>query len=175
MPKHDSVEIATPEPMREPLQTSTTAPHANVPVDPTKIRIPLAVKTNHGRLSPRTKNIQKPSLETTCLSSTAPKRAPIKRTPSIRLGEGIGGKATVVFEETALPTPETITTQPRVAAKKRKPSAKTGRTKRVRRDDPGKENIPPVNFGVRRTTRAEPRSADLEEIALGLVALRDGR
>src|SRR5271170_1547263 len=133
------------------------------------LRIPLSVKTNHAPLSPKTKNIQKPSLETTCLSSCAPKRAPLKRTPSIRLGEGIGGKATVVFEETDTPAP--LTTETGVG-KRRKPMGKTTRGKRVRRDDPGKENIPPPT-----TTRGarEPRSADLEEIALGLVALRDGR
>lgn len=133
------------------------------------LRIPLAVKANHAPLSPKTKNIQKPSLETTCLSSCAPKRAPLKRTPSIRLGEGIGGKATVVFEETETPA---LTTETGVG-KKRKPMGKTTKVKRVRREDPGKENIPPPMS----TTRGgrEPRSADLEEIALGLVALRDGR
>jgi hypothetical protein len=131
------------------------------------LRIPLAVKTNHAPLSPKTKNIQKPSLETTCLSSCAPKRAPLKRTPSIRLGEGIGGKATVVFEET-----ETCVTKENTAvSKKRKPVGKSTKVKRMRRDDPGKENIPPP---VVRAGR-EPRSADLEEIALGLVALQGGR
>jgi hypothetical protein len=123
-----------------------------------------------------TKNIQKPSLETTCMSSCAPKRAPLKRTPSIRLGEGIGGRATVVFEETEEeePTSNPIP-QPAAQSKKRKPmNGKTIRVKKVRREDPGKENIPPVSMPVRRSTR-EPRSADLEEIALGLVALRGGR
>jgi hypothetical protein len=137
------------------------------------LRVPLAVKTNHAPLSPKTKNIQKPSLETTCLSSCAPKRAPLKRTPSIRLGEGVGGKATVVFEETEEPAPK-ITVAAPVSTRKRKSSAKSVRTKRVRREDPGKENIPPIIMSGRRGAR-EPMSADLEEIALGLVALRDGR
>jgi hypothetical protein len=136
------------------------------------LRIPLAVKTNYAPLSPKTKNIQKPSLETTCLSSCAPKRAPLKRTPSIRLGEGIGGKATVVFEETETPV-ATLPTETALG-KKRKPMGKTTKVKRVRRDDPGKENIPPPSTMARGGGR-EPRSADLEEIALGLVALRDGR
>ena len=107
------------------------------------------------------------------MSSCAPRRAPLKRTPSIRLGEGIGGRATVVFEETEEPASKTVITQSTLPAK-RKPSGKSSRPKKIRREDPGKENIPPVNMPVRRSTR-EPRSADLEEIALGLVALRDGR
>jgi hypothetical protein len=175
MPKQDNVS-ATPEPTKSIPQISIqAAPNLNIPVDST-VRVPLAVKTNQLPLSPRTNNIQKPSLETTCLSSSAPKRAIIKRTPSIRLSEGIGGKATVVFEETDLPSENSEPPSTKIVNKKRKPSTKTGRTKRVRRDDPGKENIPPVhvNLGVRRSTR-EPRSADLEEIALGLVALRGGR
>jgi hypothetical protein len=91
----------------------------------------------------------------------------IQRTPSIRLTEGAGGKATVVFEETE-------TALPVDGPKKRKPLGKPVRTKRLRRDDPGKENIPPLQM-TRTTKGKEPRSADLEEIALGLVALRDGR
>ena len=99
----------------------------------------------------------------------------MKRTPSIRLGEGIGGKATVLFEETTV-LPENI---PAEAPKRRKPSAKNGRTKKIRDEYPGKENIPPqwmpeVNV-TREAMGSEPRSADLEEIALGLVALRDAR
>ena len=146
--------------------------HPNIPaVVNSAIRIPLSVKTNHAPLSPKTKNIQKPSLETTCLSSCAPKRAHLKRTPSIRLGEGIGGKATVVFEESDVPSQEQVS----VSTKKRsKPNPKPAKVKRVRREDPGKENIPPPQMTLRRSSR-EPRSADLEEIALGLVALRDGR
>src|SRR5271170_6263109 len=99
------------------------------------LRIPLSVKTNHAPLSPKTENIQKPSLETTCLSSCAPKRAPLKRTPSIRLGEMIGGKATVVFEETEVPPDTNVNT----STKKRKPvSGKPVKVKKVRRDvDPG--------------------------------------
>lgn len=125
-------------------------------------------------MSPVTKNIQKPSLETTCMSSCAPKRAPLKRNPSIRLGEGIGGRATVVFEETEEPASLPVQ-EPAAQPKKRKIlGSKTTRVKKTRREDPGKENIPPVNMPVRRSAR-EPRSADLEEIALGLVALRDGR
>ena len=47
------------------------------------------------------------------------------------------------------------------------------KVKRVRRDDdPGKENIPPVSMG---NPGREPRSADLEEIALGLIALGDAQ
>jgi hypothetical protein len=62
-----------------------------------------------------------------------------------------------------------------VSTKKRsKPNPKLSKVKRVRREDPGKENIPPPQMTLRRSSR-EPRSADLEEIALGLVALRDGR
>jgi hypothetical protein len=175
MPKHSHANSNTPEPGKQVPQISIIpALHPNIPVESNVTRVPLAVKRNHAPLSPRTKNIQKPSLETTCLSSSAPKRAPLKRTPSIRLGEGIGGKATVVFEETVVPPAKPVMIGARVTTKKRKPAAKSGRTKRVRRDDPGKENIPPVNLGVRRSTR-EPRSADLEEIAMGLVALRDGR
>ena len=69
---------------------------------------------------------------------------------------------------------------PAETAKRRKPSGKSGRTtKKVRDDHPGKENIPPewmseVN-ARREPAGMEPRSADLEEIALGLVALRDAR
>jgi len=85
------------------------------------------------------------------------------------LGEGIGGKATVVFEETETPA---LTMETGVG-KKRKPMGKTTKVKRVRREDPGKENIPPPMSTTRGGT--EPRSADLEEIALGLVALRDAR
>lgn len=146
--------------------------HPNIPaVENPAIRLPFAVKTNHVPLSPKTKNIRKPSLETTCLSSCAPKRAPLKRNPSIRLGEGIGGKATVVFEETEVSSQEQVD----LSTKKRsKPTSKPSKVKRVRRDDPGKENIPPAQVTLRRSSR-EPRSADLEEIALGLVALRDGR
>jgi len=119
-----------------------------------------------------TKNIQKPSLETTCLSSSAPKRAPLGRTPSIRLGEGIGGKATVVFEETEVHAPPAETLRPQVK-KRRVVVGKGTKVKRVRRDDdPGKENIPPVSMG---NPGREPRSADLEEIALGLIALGDAQ
>jgi hypothetical protein len=71
-----------------------------------------------------------------------------------------------VFEETEPPVTN-------VVSKKRKPTGKPSKGKRVRQDDPGKENIPPISM-LRRSSR-EPRSADLEEIALGLVALRDGR
>jgi len=152
--------------------------HPNIPHPQSSnsaLRIPLSVKTNHAPLSPKSKNIQKPSLETTCLSSCAPKRAPIKRTPSIRLGEGVGGKATVVFEETEVHPKSTVLGVENTAVKRGKPSNKPRKAKRVQRDDPGKENIPPlVPLEPRRYTR-EPRSADLEEIALGLVALRDGR
>ena len=144
-----------------------TIQHSNIPAEVnSELRVPFAVKTNVAQLSPKTNNIQKPSLETTCLSSCAPKRAPLKRTPSIRLGEGIGGKATVVFEETEPPVTN-------VVSKKRKPTGKPSKGKRVRQEYPGKENIPPTAT-LRRSSR-EPRSADLEEIALGLVALRDGR
>jgi len=149
-------------PVIPPLQFSSITAAVNA-----GLRIPLAVKTNHAPLSPKTKNIQKPSLETTCLSSCAPKRAPLKRTPSIRLGEGIGGKATVVFEETETPLVKENTAE----GKKRKPVGKSTKVKRMRRDDPGKENIPPPMVRAGR----EPRSADLEEIALGLVALQGGR
>ena len=146
--------------------------HPNIPaVVGSAVRIPLAVKTSHAPLSPKTKNIKKPSLETTCLSICAPKRATLKRTPSIRLGEGIGGKATVVFEETEVSSQEQLD----ISTKKRsKPTSKPSKVKRVRRNDPGKENIPPPQVTLRKSSR-EPRSADLEEIALGLVALRDGR
>jgi len=112
------------------------------------------------------------------MSSCASQRAPLKRTPSIRLGEGIGGRATVVFEETEEPAPSKnqVVAEPAVQPKKRKPmSGKTTRVKKVRREDPGKENIPPVGLMPVRRSAREPRSADLEEIALGLVALRDGR
>ena len=100
----------------------------------------------------------------------------MKRTPSIRLGEGVGGKATVVFEETeVLPKRNTVHDE-NTAVKRSKPNHKSSRVKRVQRDDPGKENIPPlIPLEPRRSTNREPRSADLEEIALGLVALRDGR
>jgi len=119
-----------------------------------------------------TNNIQKPSLETTCLSSSAPKRAPLKRNPSIRLGEGIGGKATVVFEETEIHAPASQTLRSQVN-KRRVVVGKGTKVKRVRNDDhPGKENIPPMSMG--RPGR-ELRSADLEEIALGLIALGDAR
>ena len=156
----------------QPPTTPSIIQHPNIPaVGNSAIRIPLAVKSNHAPLSPKTKNIQKPSLETTCLSSCAPKRSLLKRTPSIRLGEGIGGKATVVFEETEVSSQEQVS----VSMKKRsKPISKPSNVKRVRRDDPGKENIPPPQMSLRKSSR-EPRSADLEEIALGLVALRDGR
>ena len=100
----------------------------------------------------------------------------MKRTPSIRLGEAIGGKATVLFEETTVGA-ENIPTE--AAPKRRKPSAKNGRTKKIRDEYPGKENIPPQwmpDVNIRREAAgSEPRSADLEEIALGLVALRDAR
>src|SRR5579862_2087641 len=159
------------------IQVQPFTQHPNIPQSSAhpSIRIPLSVKTNHGPLSPKSNNIQKPSLETTCLSSCAPKRAPIKRTPSIRLGEGVGGKATVVFEETEIPAKNNTVHEENVAVKRSQPSHKSSRGKRVRREDPGKENIPPVVPLVSRRATREPRSADLEEIALGLVALRDGR
>jgi hypothetical protein len=135
-------------------------------------RIPFSLKTNHAPLSPKSKNIVKPSLETTCLSSCAPKRPPLRRTPSLKLGEGIGGKATVVFEETEIPVRSSKAVK---GTKRRVPSEKPSRTKKVRRDDPGKENIPPAELLGVRNPKGEPGSADLEEIALGLVALRDGR
>jgi hypothetical protein len=118
-----------------------------------------------------TKNIQKPSLETTCLSSRAPKRAPLKRTPSIRLTEGIGGKATVVFEETEVATANAENLPPK--PKKRRIVVTKGGKKVVKRtNDPGKENIPPMSMANK---GREPQSADLEEIALGLIALGDAR
>jgi hypothetical protein len=146
--------------------------HLNIrPVTNPVIRVPLAVKSNHAPLSPKTKNIQKPSLETTCLSSCAPKRASLKRTPSIRLGEGIGGKATVVFEESEVFVQQAANTGN--PSKKRKPIGKPSRPRKIQRDDPGKENIPPPP--ATNITGNEPKSADLEEIALGLVALQDAR
>lgn len=141
------------------------------PATNSAIRVPLAVKTNHATLSPKSNNIQKPSLETTCLSSCAPKRAPLKRTPSIRLGEGIGGKATVVFAESDVFVHQSVNTN--TPSKKRKPVSKTSRLRKVQRDDPGKENIPPSQ--TTNAIRREPRNTELEEIALGLVALQDAR
>jgi hypothetical protein len=74
-----------------------------------------------------------------------------------------------------VPPNNTVLHDENTAMKRSKPNHKSSRVKRVRRDDLGKENIPPViPFESSRNTR-EPRSADLEEIALGLVALRDGR
>src|SRR5205085_4846888 len=65
----------------EPLKSSIS----NIQnITNTGVRVPLSTKTNHAPLSPMTKNIQKPSLETTCMSSYVPRRAQLKRTPSIR-------------------------------------------------------------------------------------------
>jgi len=154
-------------------QTGQQKTKPDPPKSSASVRVPLAVKTNLAPWSPKNKNIQKPSLETTCLSSFAPKRLKIQRTPSIRLGEGIGGKATVVFEETE--TPLLAAEHNKSTLKKRKPSNKSTGVKKFRgEEDPGKENIPPIVPLTSRNNR-ELRSADLEEIALGLVALRDGR
>jgi hypothetical protein len=145
----------------------------NIPLINNTHRIPLAAKATHPPLSPMTNNIQKPSLETTCLSSSAPKRAPLKRAPSIRLGEGIGGKATVVFEETEVLAPQVVKPLAPQVKKRWVVAGKGTMVKRVRRDDdPGKENIPPMSTGK---TGKEPRSPDLQEIALGLIALADAR
>jgi hypothetical protein len=156
-----------------PLQVlqPTNTHHPNIPLPSNAPRIPLSLKANHPPLSPMTNNIQKPSLETTCLSSSAPKRAPLKRTPSIRLTEGIGGKATVVFEETEVAAAYAESLPPKL--KKRRVVVTKGDKKVMRRiNDPGKENIPPMSMGNK---GREPRSADLEEIALGLIALGDAR
>jgi len=123
-------------------------------------------------LSPKTTNIQKPSLEATCLSSCAPKRVQLKRTPSIRLGEGAGGKATVVFEETEVIETRGSNRNSVRTPRKRTASSKSSKSKMPRREYPGKENIPPVTS---KASTREAQNADLEEIALGLVALRDGR
>lgn len=64
-----------------------------------------------------------------------------------------------------------MTNENTAVGKKRKPVGKSTKVKRMRRDDPGKENVPPPMVRAGR----EPRSADLEEIALGLVALQGGR
>ena len=144
--------------------------HSNISVAANSaIRIPFAVKTNHASLSTKTKNLRNPSLETIFLSSRAPQRTALKRTPSIRLGESIGGKATVVFEEAEVAAQDKDLD---VATKKRRLTSKSSKTKRIPRDDPGKENIPPVTL---MNNSGQSTSADLEEIALGLVALRGGQ